>query len=188
MARKFVWKIHRVHLHSDYTYSNPFSRTIASFASKYWFMHLMCPARPYMPDKLLIEICAYEHHVPYAWVLYTNIDMYMFWFSYDLCVGTLSLDVPVSLIHWLGPPPHAPVSCSLDYVLPRYPVPRPWSCLIKCIYIMLVLVTSCIREQHTECALITLVMKDLAFVWLPFCQFMFLVTLHVLYYICALNK
>ena len=88
----------------------------------------------------------------------------------------LSLDVLVSLINWLGPPPRAPASCNLDPVLSRYPVPRPWSCLAICICIYIVGSRhfACSSPTHWMCSRHLSDREDLALVWLPFNQFLYL--------------
>ena len=132
----------------------------------------------YRPRTCLIsywcETCAYEHHASLTWVLYTNVDIYIY-ICFDFHVTyvsapLISLDVLVSLINWLGPPPRAPASCSLDPVLPRYPVPRPWSCLSICICIYNVGSHHfmCPSPTHWMCSHHT---SDggFSYVWLPIC-------------------
>ena len=84
----------------------------------------MCYATPTCMTSYWCDICAYEHPVQPAWVLYTNIDMYMSWFfSYDLCVGTTKLGRPCQL----DPPTWGSPSCSCQLQYRSCPTLLPGS-------------------------------------------------------------
>ena len=93
------------------------------------YIECVMPA-PYMHDKILMwYMCLWAPCPAYLSVIHRYRYVYIFWFLRVTYISApLCLDNLVGLIHWLGGPSLAPV-------LPRYPVPRPWSCLAICIYI-----------------------------------------------------
>ena len=79
--------------------------------------------------------CAYEPQFSLFWVLYTPLDMYMFWMYFNLWVGTTKLGRPCRFDPPTWGPTLASVSCSLNSVMSCHPVPRPWFCSVYYMYI-----------------------------------------------------
>ena len=87
--------------------------------------------------------CTYEPSVSLFWVIYTPLDMYMFWMRFDLWVDTTKLGQPCRLDPPTWGSPLAFVSCSLNSVPFCHLVPRPWLCSVHYICVQLFLATSC---------------------------------------------